>query len=260
MNSFILTSEGGHVLVVDGGFDADAEHLLTRLQEITEQTVPHVDAWLLTHPHTDHIDAFCKLMEDGACITLGTVLCNFPSPAYCALEDVEWGNHVPSVERFEALHAPLEKICRVQTGDRYIFGEIQIDILYVPLPHYRTNHINNASVISRVTLAGKQILFLGDAGAEEGQECLAQLPEPAVLRADYVQMSHHGQNGVEQDFYLAVKPTACLWCTPQWLWDNDAGKGYNTHTWKTLTVRAWMDDMGVKEHYVMKDGEQKILL
>ena len=89
---------------------------------------------------------------------------------------------------------------------------------------------------------------------------LAMYQSTDKLKADYVQMAHHGQNGVDKPFYEAVNPTACLWCTPQWLWDNDAGKGFNTHCWKTVTVRGWMDELGVKEHYVMKDGLHEIKL
>ena len=73
-------------------------------------------------------------------------------------------------------------------------------------------------------------------------------------------MAHHGQNGVKKDFYETVAPTACLWCTPKWLWDNDAGRGYNTHGWKTIEVQGWMEELGVKEHYVLMNGTQIIEL
>ena len=68
----------------------------------------------------------------------------------------------------------------------------------------------------------------------------------------------YGQNGVERDFYEAVAPTGCFWCTPRWLWENDAGKGYNTHGWKTIIVRGWMEELGVRENYVMMNGVQEL--
>ena len=80
------------------------------------------------------------------------------------------------------------------------------------------------------------------------------------LRADFVQMAHHGQNGVKQSFYQAVSPRACLWNTPDWLWDNDAGGGFNTGPWRTVEVRGWMEQLGVRHHFVSKDGEQAISL
>ena len=44
------------------------------------------------------------------------------------------------------------------------------------------------------------------------------------LRADGVQMAHHGQNGVDEAFYQAVKPTYAFWPTPLWLWVNSRSK------------------------------------
>ena len=58
MNSFVITKKTNHVILIDGGFDEDAEYLVSYLREMTGQAVPHVDAWILTHPHIDHISAF----------------------------------------------------------------------------------------------------------------------------------------------------------------------------------------------------------
>ena len=68
-------------------------------------------------------------------------------------------------------------------------------------------------------------------------------------------MSHHGQNGVDKDVYRIIDPEICLWPTPQWLWDNDSGTGYNTGTWKTIETRGWMQELGVKINYIEKDGD-----
>ncbi len=71
-----------------------------------------------------------------------------------------------------------------------------------------------------------------------------------------MQIAHHGQNGVTKQFYEAVNPKGCLWGTPDWLWNNDIGQGYNTHSYKTIEVRGWMTELGVKEHYIMMNGTQ----
>ena len=60
--------------------------------------------------------------------------------------------------------------------------------------------------------------------------------------------------------YADIAPKICLWCTPQWLWDNDAGQGYNTHTWQTVIVRGWMEELGAQRHIVAKDGTQSLTL
>ena len=109
-----------------------------------------------------------------------------------------------------------------------------------------------------MTLGGKKTLWLGDAGEEEGDRILALCGDPSALKADYVQMAHHGQCGVKKDFYKAVSPMGCFWNTPKWLWENDAGLGYNTHGWRTIEVQGWMAEIGAVEHYVMMNGDQSV--
>ena len=64
-------------------------------------------------------------------------------------------------------------------------------------------------------------------------------------------MAHHGQKGVEKDFYEAIQADYALWPTPKWLWENrEEGKGYNSGDFKTITVREWMQELGIKRSYV----------
>ena len=110
----------------------------------------------------------------------------------------------------------------------------------------------------RLTLGGQTVLFLGDLGIEAGEKLLSLYGDE--LKSDFVQMAHHGQNGVDKSVYQAVAPKGCLWCAPLWLWENDAGKGYDTHTFQTVIVRGWMSELRVKRHFVNKDGDHIIPL
>lgn len=257
MNSFILTTEDGKVIVIDGGYRSDADNLLENLRSVTGKEIPHVDAWFLSHAHCDHIDAFMELTEHYAdSFTLGTVYFHFPSVQFIRRGEPR---EVHTAEEFYALLPRFaDKICIVSTGDRYSVGEAVFDILYTADPAFPMNTINNSSTVFRLTLGGKTVLFLGDLGAEAGRKLLSQYGDG--LKSDYVQMAHHGQNGVEQSVYRAISPMGCLWNTPLWLWDNDVGKGFNTHIFNTVYTRGWMEELGVKEHYVTKDGDQTLVL
>ena len=63
MNSFIITTEDGKVLVMDGGFAQDADNLIGWLKRVTGEEIPHVDGWFLSHPHLDHITCLNHIME-----------------------------------------------------------------------------------------------------------------------------------------------------------------------------------------------------
>lgn len=257
MNSFVITTEDGYTIVMDGGFYNDADNLLAHLREITGEPVPRVDAWFLSHPHRDHIHCFIEIMKHHTAeVVVERIYYNFPSHQYCAWEAQP---HDCALGLFmDALPLFADRVEIVSCGDVYEIGNARIEVLYTPSADIQQKYINNASIILMFTLGGKKILFLGDAGEEEGDRCLALYAGTDTLKADYVQMAHHGQAGVRRNFYEAVAPTACLWCTPAWLWNNDIGDGYNTCIWDSVTVQSWMDELGVREHYILKDGTHKI--
>ena len=257
MNSFIVTTGEGGVIVIDGGWADDADKLTRKLKEITGQDKPHVDAWFFTHAHDDHISAFNRIVaEDKGELTFDKVYYNFPSTQF--FDNFE-PTEAHALKKFYAnLPKFADKICIVYQSDKYEVKGAKFEYLYTADPNYQFNCINNSTSVFRMTLGGNTVLFLGDLGVDAGKKLLSL--HGNNLKSDYVQMAHHGQNGVDFDVYEAIAPSACLWCTPDWLWNNDAGLGYNTHCFKTIEVQGWMDKLGVKTHYVTKDGDQTIQL
>ena len=110
---------------------------------------------------------------------------------------------------------------------------------------------NDASMVYRMLVNGVTILFTGDLQVDGGNHVLETVAKED-LKADIVQMAHHGQHAVTKEFYEAVRPKICLWPTPKWLWDNEDGK------YTTPETKAWMKELNVEKHYCMKDGDQVI--
>ena len=81
MMSYIVTDELGNVVIVDGGQAFNKEYLLKTLQEITGEQKPVIQAWFLTHAHSDHIEAFVQAVEDD-CLYIENLYYNFPSEAF----------------------------------------------------------------------------------------------------------------------------------------------------------------------------------
>ena len=71
-------------------------------------------------------------------------------------------------------------------------------------------------------------------------------------------MAHHGQSGVSKEVYDFIKPTICLWPTPDWLWINDSGSGEDSGPWKTKETRQWMEELNITNNIIEKDGNIKI--
>lgn len=252
MMSYVLRSVNGKLVVIDGGTAGDAAYLRAFLKEHGG----HVEAWFLTHPHSDHCDALCEILREPEGIEIGTLYTSLPDSVWVEeLADASEKTTYATLQKtlLETKRAPVE----VALGQKLEIGGILIEVLGVKNPDIRKNPINNSCMVLRVSDKHKSVLFLADSGFEEGQKLL-QGEYADRVPSDYVQMAHHGQNGVGQDVYAKIQPKYCLWPTPLWLWDNDTGAGKGSGHWKTLEVRAWMDPMGIKKHYLMFEGLQKI--
>lgn len=252
MLSAILETKNGSLIVIDGGTEADASYLLQKIQE----KGGHVSAWLITHPHSDHVGAITKLLNDGAPITIDGIYYNLTSIEWYQTYESYRADMVAQFAGALGRVSPEKLHGNVKSGDQIQVDDVTITVLNSPYL-IETNSINNSSVAYSLEVNGKHIVFLGDMGEEAGQR-LMQEYQGRTIECDIVQMAHHGQFGVSRDVYEALSPDICLWPTPGWLWNNDIGKGYNSGPWTTLITRSWMDQIGVKANYAIKDGDQVI--
>ena len=250
--SCVIRTRDGNVIVIDGGRDIDTEHLT----EVIQSMGGRVAAWLITHPHSDHIGALTELLNaDPIPVRIEQIYYSFLDNS--VYENGENQGRLSDLtnlqEAFrklpgELLHPPVKK------GDTFLVGDAKITVMNDPFA-CQENTFNNSSVAYRLEINDKRILFLGDMGWQAGEN-LRKVCTPEELKADVVQMAHHGQAGVEKDVYEAIAPEICLWPTPQWLWDNELNGVAGAGPYHTLTVRGWMEDLGVKQHLSVKDGDQ----
>lgn len=238
-------------LVIDGGTMWDGPQLASFLRERCDA---HVDAWLLTHPHHDHIGALWNILTEYPDITVDTVYHHFPAPDDL-LTCHSWLKEEPDIWRFffDAMERQSPRFATVKRGDTFEVDGVTVTVMRTYNPEIRENYINNTSTVYRLDGPRASVLILGDLGVEGGEEAM-RLCSREELRTDYTQMAHHGQNGVSREFYEYVHPKRCIWPTPEWLWNNDKGGGYDTGPWQTVRTREWMEALGVSEHYVEKDG------
>ncbi len=252
MMSYVITTKSGHIIVVDGGLDLDAEHLKSVLKEKGGV----VKAWFITHPHSDHVGALSKLLEDDADITIEGL--------YYKFFDMNWyvrneAYRADAVERAVNAFAKLDPQALhgdINAGDIIQVDDVSIKVLNNPYD-YNFNSINNSSVAYRMEISGQRVLFLGDMGPEAGNSLMAEVGTEE-LKADIVQMAHHGQYGVSKEVYEAISPSVCMWNSPRWLYNNDNGGGKGSGPYLTLEVRAWMSELHVKKHYAVYDGDKII--
>ena len=241
-------------IVIDGGTYKDSDQLIEFLKKESDS---HVDAWFFTHPHDDHIGCFVEIRKNEPNIRIDAIYYHFPDLqdgvyALYARSDTEkmlWQD----VKKWDVRYC----VHKISAEDSFCFDDVKIRVLRVFNPDITNNCINNSSTVYRIEGKQSSVLILGDLGVEGGIELMRNCSFD-LLHTDYTQMAHHGQNGVSRDFYEYIKPKRCIWASPEWLWNNDQGNGFDTGIFNTVRTREWMEALGVNEHFVEKDGIQKI--
>lgn len=249
-DSYVIVTANNHIVVVDGGKKAETEYLRGFIAALGN----HVDAWILTHPHYDHCGAFVELLHKPMGLEIERVYhSRFTEEQIKKQREATVTNfYYDELDSIAALRGIAITDC--EPGMTFSVDGTHFKILSKRNPEITTNLINNSSMAFRVTDGKKSVVNLGDLGVEGGQKLLASKYR-ADLDCDYLKMPHHGQSCCDEAFFKAITFKACLWPTPSWLWTNtrpggEPGKG----PWTTLQTRRWMDEKGIKEHYVMADG------
>lgn len=248
MLSTVFVSPEGNVLVIDGGQYDDAGFLLDFLRSIGGR----VDYWLITHAHVDHYGALVKMHEgrDVPIVAIGELIYNFPERAWCEKCEPECVKHLKGW--FDDFIPTVGK--NIVSGDCSLgrkvgFGSWSFEILNDPIL-CKNGAINNTSVCLTVNTGGKRWLVTGDIAVEGGKRLVNLCGDR--IRHDVVFMSHHGQNGVNKDFYAAVKPEVSIWPTPDWLWDNRVSKQTaGSGPWKTNYTKCWLQELNIRRQYVL---------
>ena len=272
MMSFVIVTKENNVIVIDGGRPLD----MPLLKEYIGGR--HISAWILTHAHDDHISGFVDEIDrnDGSEFDIEKIYYNFPP-----YDELINNHNVPDYEYFStelnemlpAFNKILPKIkdkCHiVQQGESISVDEITIDFLFTYHPGLFGNLINDSSLVFKLKTENTSVLFLGDLGAEGGDMLFRESRH--LLKSDIVQMAHHGHMNCGMEVYAETAPKACLWCCPDWLYEEEEIPVYLADTQKqykrcrhrlygTAVTRKWMDILGVKTHYVTKDGTNTIYI
>lgn len=250
---YIIRSRNGELIIVDGGLDIDYELVLEYINKYGNGIVDH---WYVTHPHGDHIGALVEVINKDNDVIIENL--------YYSFNDLEWyrENDKRGFESEEKMIKALssEKIKNIvpcRKNQIIEMDNISCEIIRIANPEItNSDNGNESSMVFKMTATdvNKSIIFLGDAFYYASKELME---EPEKLKADAVQMAHHGQNGVSKDVYEAIDPEICFFNCPEWLYNNDNGNGYNSGKWKTVEVRSWVDELGAKS-YKAFEGDQTI--
>lgn len=215
---YILQDNKGHMIVVDGGWIDDAEYV----KQVIRTVDPHVDAWILTHPHFDHIGAFTALYNDLGKIEIDKVYAvDMASPELCK-ERSPWDD-TSVYEQF--LQLDIEQLEYLHQGDAFDLLGLTFEVFnayddYVD--DYSDDLLNDGSMMFKITAEDESMLFCADVGKRMSDYLLDTWGDK--LKSDYIQMGHHGNGGLKSDFYQFIGAKGAFFDAPEWLMHDTSGQ------------------------------------
>ncbi|MDO4488736.1 MAG: MBL fold metallo-hydrolase [Eubacteriales bacterium] len=247
--SMVIVSSDGKVVVVDGGVEQDSAHLL----KVIKQYGGRVDAWLITHPQTDHAGALYKILRDHKAEVdiAGIYFTFFEYEWYQAVDPDEIGmlfhlNEVFGSFDQSRLHKSLKRNDVITLSDK-----LSVRVMNDPIKTEGNAAVNGSGLMYDISVDGKHLIVLGDMSLEAGNIHMNNGVLDGII-CDYVQMSHHGQAGVGEEFYKRLSPRNCIWPTPSWLYNVDRSNYKGYRTWET---KEWISRLNVEGNFITMNGD-----
>lgn len=234
----ITTADGKFVLIDSGVFcEEDLTRLYRYLKGRAEGKIV-IAAWLFTHGHYDHIDLATQFMNRyREEIKIEKILYNIPTEGFDFNGYDAAGKDAAYEEAwFSAVkNYPEAYLHEVRTGEEFSFSGLTVKVLTCAHDRYPdppTNR-NETSAIFRLTFeCGRRFIVLGDAMGQRIPKLIDPTSPiycpPEELKADILQVAHHGLAVAHQEHFEAIKetyrriaPSVCFWPVPAHRFYND---------------------------------------
>jgi beta-lactamase superfamily II metal-dependent hydrolase len=275
MMSYVLeTDNNKKIIVIDGGYNDDAQNFRDFMKSIGKDTI---DAWFITHPDFDHMNVCTEVLKDPQKLFIRNLYFSFPAVSeltpecekYYIKDCVECWLMMYGSDFLDISYRPFKvaldnspllkkgmRVIKPERNSTIIIDNTRFDILGVANPEIKVDPRNNSSMIIKAISQQKTVLFLADIGILGAKKLL---DSGADIKAEYVQMAHHGYwTFTKEDvpLYDYIAPSFCLWPTPWYVWDDlNAGGSITPCSY----YKKWMQNLGVVKNYVAAlDGLVKI--
>ncbi len=227
---YTITTDTG-LVIIDGGWEYEEP----RLRNIIARYGNSVEAWILTHPHADHISAFLNIYKDPQGIQIHHIY-TVELPDYDTLKaNASWDDY-SALERFRGLEIP--QLEYLHTGDERDILGLKMEVLSAysdKVDELSNDLLNDGSMMFRVSGERDSMLFCADVGKSLTDYLIEEYGPK--LKSDYVQMGHHGYGGPGSAFYEAAGPKAVFFDAPHSLMSGEFEKS-------TVEKEKLVRDMG----------------
>lgn len=203
-SNYIMQLENGHFVIYDSGeTELDRDNMIAYMRSLNGNTTPIIDAWIISHIHADHFAVLRKFVanDEGVIddVYVQGVYMNVPSQAvfeqangtYASVTNLESTIH--KMRMADGKTVPV--IYRMQTGQKYYFDGIAMDVMMTQEQTTGYTDLNDSSVWCMFTVnkTSEKILMGADAG-KIGMQKVMDIYSANYLYSDVFTGLHHGIN------------------------------------------------------------------
>lgn len=193
LSVLIQTPDGKNILIDAGSFD----YFKSTVDFLQELDVPRVDAFIITHPHPDHVSYAAEVLSEY------DVLAVYMPGNADNLEPEGWAAVMAAVE---AEGCPVYNDTVLNPGDHLdLSDEVDFQLMWIDA---NATRINDSCIVLRMDYRGTSVLFTAD--IEHAAEN-AMMDLGLDLDVDILQVAHHGvDSGTSSEFLNASMPEVAI--------------------------------------------------
>ena len=234
---YTITDQNNHLVIVDGGYDSDAQQVLN----ILKQHNYHADAWIITHAHPDHAGAFNAILATypDTNVTIGQIYTTKINQKRYE-ETAHDYDVIDTWYTFNRLTQKMNNVTYLKAGDELDLIGLHMKVLHAwdkATEQQQANLLNDGSLMFRLSGRKTSMLFCADVQKEMEDEIIFSYSND--LKSDYVECGHHGNWGLDTRFYDLVDPKAAFMDCPDQILNDTTG------TYDAPQLKSWFEGKGV---------------